>query len=101
MNQKKFRKYLERDGGCVHCGEIETAVPHHRINRGMGGSKLLDIPSNIICLCANYNGLIESSLEAAEEARGYGWKLRPHQDPMLTPIFNRNTNQWEYLDNDL
>ena len=43
MNKKRFQKYLDRDGGCVHCGDVETAVPHHRLNRGMGGSKERDV----------------------------------------------------------
>lgn len=94
MNYKQFRKYLDRDGGCVHCGDQETAVPHHRLNRGMGGSAERDVPSNIICLCANMNGLIESSSEAAEVAREYGWKLTRAQDPMLTPYYNANTGSW-------
>jgi hypothetical protein len=94
MNSKTFRKYLDRDGGCVHCGDVETAVPHHRLNRGMGGSKERDVPSNIICLCANYNGLIESSSDAAQVAREYGWKLTSGQDPMLVPYYNANRGTW-------
>lgn len=101
MNKKRFQKYLDRDGGCVHCGEIETAVPHHRLNRGMGGSKERDVPSNIICLCANMNGLIESSSEAAEEARRYGWKLRMHQDPSTTTYYNAVSAEWIHPTNTL
>lgn len=101
MNSKQFRKYLDRDGGCVHCGDIETAVPHHRLNRGMGGSLERDVPSNIICLCANMNLQIESSSEAAQTARDYGWKLLLGQDPMLVPYFNANTGAWVLPSNKL
>jgi hypothetical protein len=48
MTKKEFQKYLDRDGGCVHCGDTETAVPNHRANRGMGGSRERDVPSNVI-----------------------------------------------------
>lgn len=94
MNSKQFRKYLDRDGGCVHCGDEETVVPHHRLNRGMGGSPELNVPSNIICLCSYMNGLIESSSEAAQMARDYGWKLTRAQDPILTPYWNANHGSW-------
>ena len=97
MNKKQFQKYLDRDGGCVHCGDVETAVPHHRLNRGMGGSKERDVPSNIICLCSVMNGLIESSSEAAQTARDYGWKLVNGQDPILTPFFHAVQGEWLVL----
>lgn len=94
MNKKQFQKYLDRDGGCVHCGDVETAVPHHRLNRGMGGSKERDVPSNIISLCSIMNGLIESESEAAEMARDYGWKLRSHQNPLTTNYYNSVKGEW-------
>ena len=101
MNKKRFQKYLDRDGGCVHCGDVETAVPHHRLNRGMGGSKERDVPSNIICLCSVMNGLIESSSEAAEMARDYGWKLTMGQNPITTPYWNAIESEWCYIDDNL
>jgi len=101
MTPKRFKKFLERDGGCVHCGDVETAVPNHRANRGMGGSKIRDVPSNIVVLCANMNNLIESSSEAAQMALDYGWKLNTWQDPMTTPYWSAITNEWVYLDNEL
>ena len=98
MNRKKFQKYLDRDGGCVHCGEVETAVPNHRANRGMGGSKIRDVPSNIVVLCAYMNNAIESSSEAAEAALTYGWKLNSWQDPQTTPYWHAVRSEWVYLD---
>jgi hypothetical protein len=100
VNAKQFSRYLTRDGGCLHCGDVETAVPHHRLNRGMGGSKARDVPSNIISLCANLNGLLESSDVWAAHGRAYGWKLRSGQDPRTTPVFDANTGIWFTLDDD-
>ena len=98
MTPKQFSKYLRRDGGCVHCGAIETAVPQHRINRGMGGSKLLNRPSNIIALCAEMNGLIESDATQAQLARHYGWKLDSWNDPEFYAVYYATEGRWYYLD---
>jgi hypothetical protein len=98
MNIKSFRKYLDRDGGCVHCGEMEAVAPHHRINRGMGGSKKLDTPSNIIVMCSMMNTAMESSDRYATMARLYGWKLRPWESPLETPFWNATRNGWFQLD---
>jgi len=66
LNPKAFAKFLNRDKACVHCGTTDsTLIPQHRINRGMGGSKLLNKPSNIVVLCSAFNGLIEANAEAA------------------------------------
>lgn len=88
MNKKEFDKYLARDGGCVHCGSInDTLIPHHRANRGMGGSKAKDVPSNIVVLCAKANNDLESSSGFATLGRHFGWKLVAGQVPSQTPIF--------------
>ena len=60
MTPKEFRKYIDRDSWCYHCGQTEAIAPNHRISRGMGGSKVRNVPSNIIVLCSEMNGLIES-----------------------------------------
>lgn len=98
MTPKEFSKYLRRDGGCCHCGAVETAVPQHRINRKMGGSKLLNKASNIIALCAEMNGLIESDSHMAEIARHNGWKLESWQDPEFEPVYYATEGRWYYLD---
>lgn len=102
MNRRHFAKYLARDLHCV-CGCMgreDTYVPQHRAGRGMGGSKLLDRPSNIIVMCADLNGLIESQADLAQQARAYGWKLHRWQIPEETPIYDRATGEWFLLDND-
>jgi len=98
MNPKAFSKYLRRDGGCVCCGQVEVAVPQHRVNRGMGGSKLLNKPSNIIALCSRMNGLIESDAAQASLARSYGWKLESWQQPEFEPVYYPLEGRWYYLD---
>jgi len=101
MNSKQFLKYLDRDRGCVHCGDIATAVPHHRLNRGMGGSKKRDVPSNIVALCATVNGLVESDTEWLLLAREMGWKLRAGDNPASAPCWNGNLQEWVLLGDDM
>lgn len=100
MNQKTFQKFLDRDQGrCLHCGRDDDALaPNHRKNRGMGGSKERDVPSNVVVLCSQFNGLIESSASAAAEALKNGWKLYSGQDPLVTPVFDVNDGTWYLLD---
>jgi len=98
MTPKQFAKFLERDGGCLHCGESEAVSPNHRANRGMGGSKVRDVPSNIIVLCSQLNGLIESNAFWADTAKDFGWKLETWQDPLTNPVFDTQKNQWFMLD---
>ncbi len=94
MTPKQFRKFLDRDGGCWHCGDAETAVPHHRVNRGMGGSKARDEASNVIVMCSRVNGLMESDPIVAEMAREFGWKLESWQIPANVPVYNAVSNKW-------
>lgn len=84
----------------MHCGAVDTAVPHHRLNRGMGGSKVRDVPSNIVTMCAAFNGVMESDSDAAELAREYGWKLRYGADPAAVPIWNVIRGEWLILGDD-
>ena len=100
MNGKTFRKFLDRDGGCVHCGETEAVSPHHRKNRGMGGSKILDRPSNVIVLCSWLNSALESDPKWAAIAREFGWKLTAGQDPELVPVVLRDGESMALLDNE-
>lgn len=96
MTPKQFQRYIDRDQSCVHCGETEAIAPNHRANRGMGGSKAKDVPSNIVILCSQLNGLIESNATQRALAIAYGWKLTAGQDPKLTPVFIRG--KWYLLD---
>lgn len=97
MTPKQFRKFLDRDGGCWHCGDAETAIPHHRANRGMGGSKARDEASNVIVMCSRINGLMESDPIVAQMAREWGWKLESWQIPAEVPVYNSFTGKWFFV----
>jgi hypothetical protein len=98
MNSKEFQKYIRRDEGiCCHCGtDDDTIVPQHRANKKMGGSKVLDVPSNIILICSRANGELESNATFAQMGRDFGWKLTYGQDPKTTPVWL--ADGWYLLD---
>lgn len=101
MNGRQFALYLARDLHCV-CGCVgreDTFVPQHRINRGMGGSKVLDRPANVIVMCSSANGLIESNAMWAKRARDYGWKLSRWDSPETTPFWDIATGTWNLINN--
>ena len=88
MNSKSWRLLLERDfGRCLHCGETVALSPNHRINRGMGGSKLRDKPSNLVVLCSRLNHMIEADEVWMGLALRYGWKLRSWQSALDEPVY--------------
>lgn len=72
------------EGAC----DTETLTPHHRSNRGMGGSRSKNRLSNLVWLCAEFNGLIESDSALAEVARGRGIKVSSHAEPSHEPIIH-------------
>lgn len=100
MNAKQFARLVDRDTSCLHCGETERISPNHRANRGMGGSKLLDRPANLMVLCSEMNSLIESNDFMSTLAKHYGWKLERWQVPEETPIFDTRLWKWFLLDNE-
>ena len=63
----------------------------------MGGSKLLDNLQNVILVCAEYNGLMESDAAVASEARDLGHKLSKFISP-AEPVFDKPLRRWFYLD---
>lgn len=97
MKASDLKKLRARDAHCWHCGQQEDLVPHHRANRGMGGSKSLDGLQNIILVCAEYNGLMESDAVVAEEARRLGHKISKFQTGNL-PVFDKPLRKWYFLD---
>lgn len=98
MNRQQFARFMDRDKGCQHCGAVETAVPNHRANRGMGGSKKRDHPANIVVLCSQVNSLIEADAEWRRKALTFGWKLSPWDDPLFVPVWDRMSGVWWRLD---
>ncbi len=79
MKAAVLKKLRERDSHCWHCGETDDLVPHHRRNRGMGGSQILDRLDNLMLVCAVYNGQMESDSMVAARAREWGHKLASWQ----------------------
>jgi hypothetical protein len=101
MTPNEFKKFLHRDTRCWHCGTTdETLIPQHRANRGMGGVKSRNRPSNIIVFCASFNQLIEADSGAASLARSYGWKISGHDDPAFVPVFDVTDQAWYFLGDD-
>ena len=83
-----YRKLFDRDQGCVWHGagcDPVTLVPQHRGGRGIGGDKSRDKErdrlSNLVVLCSELNGLIETDPELASEARKRGIKISKFIDP--------------------
>lgn len=97
MKQSDINKLRARDVWCWHCGVESDLVPHHRANRGFGGSKVLDNLQNVILVCSLYNGLMESDASVAEEARELGHKLSKFMSP-TQPVFDKTLRKWYYLD---
>lgn len=98
LTKSEWRRLLDRDRYCLHCGETERIAPQHRRNRGMGGSNDGETNSsaNLMILCSDFNGRIEISADAAAAARAAGHKLRPWE---LTsaPVLDRVTGEWWVL----
>lgn len=97
MKAADLKKLRARDLWCWDCGEANDLVPHHRANRGMGGSKELDNLQNVILVCAVYNGLMESDAQVAKRARELGHKISKFSDPSIA-VFDNVTGLWYELD---
>jgi hypothetical protein len=91
------QKIRQRDASCYHCGETDGLSIHHRKNRQMGGSKVLDRADNLILVCGTWNGLMESDAKAATLARDWGHKLNSW-DGFDTPVFDYPTRTWWAID---
>ena len=92
------RLVFQRDGDeCVHCGTTEGLTLQHRAGRGMGGSKTLDGPENLVVMCALSNQRLESSAAFADLGRTMGWKIRRSEDPTTIPV-RYASGDFYYLD---
>ncbi len=97
MKNSDLQKLRVRDPWCWHCGAESDLVPHHRANRGIGGSRVLDGLQNLIMVCAAYNGAMESDADVARLAREYGHKLSKFMSPSQ-PLFDVWARKWYVLD---
>lgn len=96
VSDRVRRQVEKRDPACYHCGATEGLILHHRRNRGMGGSKLIDTPQNLIRVCQAYNSLMESDSIVAAEAREFGHKLQSWRD-VTDPVFDSPNLIWYTL----
>lgn len=100
MNKNKvYQLVRETHDHCPHCGTTEDLQTHHRKNRGLGGSKILDRFDNLIRVCATLNYAMESDAKVASEARDMGWKLG-QWDGFEMPYFDKPANKWYLLTQD-
>lgn len=98
MISASMRRKLElRDPYCWHCGENTDLVLHHRKNRQMGGSKLLDRYDNLIRVCQQYNFLMESDAATASDSKERGHKLASWQ-AFNEPLYDAAAGQWYVLE---
>jgi hypothetical protein len=97
MKNSDIQKLRARDAYCWHCAKESDLVPHHRANRGFGGSRVLDTLQNVILVCSSYNQLMESDAEVANRARDLGHKLSKFASP-TAPVFDNFTGRWYVLD---
>lgn len=93
LSNKLMNSLRARDSHCWHCGATEGLVPHHRRNRGIGGSKNLDRLDNLMLVCGIYNGLMESDADIAQQARKFGHKLG-QWDGFEHPAYDQITDIW-------
>jgi hypothetical protein len=97
MKNSDLKKLRDRDQWCWHCGTEATLVPHHRANRGHGGSKALDTLRNVILVCAQFNSEMESDAAVASWARDLGLKLSRYASPTAA-VFDNWAKKWYLLD---
>lgn len=67
----------------------------------MGGSKIRDVPSNIVVMCSAMNLAMESVQSAADQALAAGWKLQSWESPSAVPFWHATRGEWFILDDDL
>jgi 5-methylcytosine-specific restriction protein A len=84
---------------CERCGTVSAYrwSLHHRIPRGMGGSRdpKLNEPANILHLCGSgtegCHGLVESNRATAYE---FGWLVRRGFEPSQVPFADLAGRWW-------
>lgn len=98
VTEETARLVHDRSGGvCEVCGAARATNLHHRLARGMGGTKAaIHGPDWLLHLCGTgttgCHGYIESHPEVSY-ARG--WKIRRNRDPSTAPV--QLGGQWVIL----
>lgn len=79
-----------RDGFvCQMCGgHLGVGSIHHRKPKGMGGSALLEHPSNLVTVCGlgNADGCHGKAHSNPQWARNHGWIVSRSLDPRDIPV---------------
>lgn len=89
---------LARDGdSCCSCGRSGSLELNHRINRGMGGSKLLDYIANLVTMCSGCNTALEADGSFRESGLRMGWKVQSWDDPHRVPVYFQPFREWRLL----
>lgn len=103
VNSRTRERVFERDGYmCVDCGTPYGLSVQHRVNRGMGRSKVPEGMASLVTMCVTHNCLLEADAEYAELGRKYGWKVHRNRivAPGDVPVFYRPLQKWVYLGDD-
>jgi hypothetical protein len=77
---------LERDSVCVIGSRFctgEPSVADHRVNRGAGGNKALNVAQNLVAACGICNGVKESDSVTAADCVARGIKIRRSQSTQI------------------
>jgi 5-methylcytosine-specific restriction protein A len=88
---------MARDGGrCRRCGAIGEQI-HHRLPRGMGGTrdKKINSPANLVVLCAGCHREIESDRLDAYDT---GWLVRRGFNPAEQYVIDASGRMLMLLD---
>ena len=94
-------RVAERDGRmCAATGVTEGLSVQHRISKGMGGSKVLERPSNGLILEVMFNVRLEQNADDAEHAKRMGWKLSKYDDPTEVPYWHAPSQTWWLADDE-
>lgn len=90
--------YRNYDPDCHYLGCGGGLVAHHRVNRGMGGSRARNRVANGLWICAVANTLLEMDPVFAEYARARGWKLRHDSQIETVPVWVPHAQRHFFLD---
>lgn len=87
---------------CELCGRnlsYEVGHIHHRLPRGMGGSRAPERhePQNLLFLCVTCHQSVESR---RAEALAAGWLVLSCSDPAQVPVLVEHGSRWAYLTSD-
>jgi hypothetical protein len=91
----------DRDGSrCPSCGFTSPLSIQHRINRGMGGSKLRDNLANLLTMCIGCNTALEADASFRTSGLHMGWKLNSWDDEARVPVYFQYAREWRLLTDD-